>query len=140
MAPPFGVPGMGMRMMGVAPQQQQQMLLQEHQQQQMVEAQQLALVSRDQELQMRMYEQQQQQHELARLNGLGFNHMGGGGATSVSLAAGPPPSELTFIPAQTSDNIFHIEPQQEQYQEQHHLHHHQRTGSDEGISGMGPSS
>lgn len=120
-----------------------QILMREQQQQQMVEAQQLAVAVaavREQEM-LRSYEQQQQ--ELARFGtgyteGRGFNQMGGGATAAVAPG---PPSALALVSPQPIETPFLVQhPQQPQQYAEQPRQQHQRAGSDEGSSGMGPSS
>ncbi|XP_026661256.2 LOB domain-containing protein 36-like [Phoenix dactylifera] len=152
-APPFGVPGMGIGMglalaagagTGASPHHPQ--ILMREQQQQMAEAQQLAVAVaavREQEM-LRSYEQQQ---ELARFgtgytDGRAFNQIGV--SATVAVAPGTPPG-LALVspqPIETPFLVQHLQqyPEQPRQQQRQARPQHQRAGSDEGSSGMGPSS
>lgn len=148
----YGIPGMGVEMgLGLAApgtSQQSQILMREEQQPPMAEAQQMAMAhvvaAREQEMMMRRYEQQQ---ELARFSttgfpdgGRGYNQIGGG--AMVAMATEPHPG-MDLVPSPLS---FEGPFQAQHFTGQHHHHppqmqpEHHRTGSDEGRSGIGPSS
>ncbi|RWW51110.1 hypothetical protein BHE74_00042567 [Ensete ventricosum] len=142
----YGAPGMGMGMgLGLSPTQPStshhpQILMREPQQQspqQIAEAQQMAMAvaaAREQEM-MRNYDQQQ---ELARFNtgfpdgGRDYNQIGDGTMAAMPVA---PSSGLGLVPAQPFDGSFAVNQMQPPPPQQQH----QRARSDDGRSGIGPS-
>ncbi|XXG55754.1 hypothetical protein AAC387_Pa03g3352 [Persea americana] len=129
---PFGNMPMGL---GLQP-PSQALIFREHQQQ-MLEAQQLAvaIAAREQQHEMmRNYEQQQQQQEeLVRFNS-GFDGGGGGSSGGHAFNHMGAHSQLALVPF---DNPFQVQDQEHMHQQPHH---HPKTESDDGRSGIGPSS
>ncbi|XP_020091636.1 LOB domain-containing protein 36-like [Ananas comosus] len=150
--PQFQPPMMGLGLAAAAP----QLMIRDHSQSQsqsqmVVDAQPMVVVAaaasdaaqREQEM-FRTYDQQQQQEELARLSSVYdargvYNHaaqLGGGPTVAIAGSAGG----LSLLPPQAYDGAFTTTNQQQQQPQQLMLEHHQRAGSDEGRSGIGPSS
>lgn len=126
---PFGLSPMGL---GLQPPSQALMIREQQQHHQLLEAQQLAAIAaREQHEMMRNYEQQQQQQELVRFNS-SFDGGGGSGGQGYNQIGAH--SQLALVPF---ENPYQVQEQEHIHQQPHH---HQRTGSDEGKSGIGPSS